>query len=346
MIATLLPMNYDMYLIKLAKMNISYLFLVITFYVIAGDSYAKESNKICALYPHLKDSYWLSVNYGMVSEAEKQGVTLRVLEAGGYLNPEKQREQMKDCVEWGADAIILGTVSPTLFYDSLAADSNSIPIFATVNRLLVDEDNKNVLKGSVGVDWYWMGYHAGNYLKLKHPKGSGKIEVALIPGPKNSGGTQPVINGFKDAIEGSDVSISATYWADNDKELQRNLIQKIIDDEKELDYITGSAVAIEAAISELRAAHKETEVKLVSTYLSHGVYRGLLRNRIVFSPTDKMVEQGRISMLQAVNYLNSQPFDKTFSPDIETLTPNNINQRAVSQSLSPSEFRPKFCTKR
>ena len=77
MIATLLPMNYDMYLIKLAKMNISYLFLVITFYVIAGDSYAKESNKICALYPHLKDSYWLSVNYGMVSEAEKQGVTLR-----------------------------------------------------------------------------------------------------------------------------------------------------------------------------------------------------------------------------------------------------------------------------
>ena len=105
-------------------------------------------------------------------------------------------------------------------------------------------------------------------------------------------------------------------------------------------------MAIEAAISELRAAHKETEVKLVSTYLSHGVYRGLLRNRIVFSPTDKMVEQGRISMLQAANYLNSQPFDKTFSPDIETLTPDNINQRAVSQSLSPSEFRPKFCTKR
>jgi protein TorT len=59
-----------------------------------------------------------------------------------------------------------------------------------------------------------------------------------------------------------------------------------------------------------------------------------------------MVEQGRISMIQAVNYLNSQPFDKTFSPNIETLTPNNIDQQAVFQSLSPSEFRPKFCTKK
>lgn len=55
------------------------------------------AEKICAIYPHLKDSYWLSVNYGMVSEAEKLGVDLRVLEAGGYPNKTRQEQQLALC---------------------------------------------------------------------------------------------------------------------------------------------------------------------------------------------------------------------------------------------------------
>lgn len=48
-----------------------------------------------------------------------------------------------------------------------------------------------------------------------------------------------------------------------------------------IDYIVGSAVAIEAAISELRSADKTHDIGLVSVYLSHGVYRGLLRNKVL-----------------------------------------------------------------
>ncbi len=40
--------------------------------------------KLCALYPHLKDSYWLSVNAGMVEQARARGVMLKTFEAGGY----------------------------------------------------------------------------------------------------------------------------------------------------------------------------------------------------------------------------------------------------------------------
>ena len=46
--------------------------------------------KVCAVYPHLKDSYWLSINYGMVEQAKKLGITLKVFEAGGYSNLYKQ----------------------------------------------------------------------------------------------------------------------------------------------------------------------------------------------------------------------------------------------------------------
>lgn len=314
---------------------------LLTLSLISTSVYAAQAPRICAIYPHLKDSYWLSVNFGMVDEARQQGVDLRVLEAGSYLSFEKQREHMALCVKWGADAIILGTVSPLLFDDSLKSASASIPVFATVNKLLVNEENSAVLKGEVGVDWYWMGYYAGEYLKNKHPKGSGATRIILLPGPQSSGGTKPVIKGFYSAINNSDIQVVDTFWADNDKELQRNLVQKAIDSEN-IDYIVGSAVAIEAAISELRSVGKVGEIGLISTYLSHGVYRGLLRNKVEFAPTDKMVLQGRLSIKQAVSYLNGKAYDKIEAPVIEPLTPHKLNPEVIAESLSPSEYRPTF----
>ncbi|NVD07866.1 TMAO reductase system periplasmic protein TorT [Vibrio sp. JPW-9-11-11] len=301
----------------------------------------QQVERLCAVYPHLKDSYWLSVNYGMVDEARVQGVDLRVLEAGGYPNLDKQREQLELCTEWQADAIILGTVAPDLYAQSLKYEVNQTPVFATVNKLITDQENQSVVKGEVGVDWYWMGYYAGEYLKKKHPKGSGIVEIALLPGPKSSGGTKPVIQGFYSAIQNSDIEIKETYWADNDKELQRNLVQQVIE-QSDVQYIVGSAVAIEAAVSELRSSGKQQQIGLISTYLSHGVYRGLLRNRIEFAPSDKMVLQGRLSVKQAVRYLRNQPYEHVQAPIIEPLTPTQLSPEVIANSLSPSEYRPTF----
>ena len=300
-----------------------------------------HKEKICAIYPHLKDSYWLSVNYGMVSEAEKQQVELRVLEAGGYPNIGKQASQLVLCTQWGADAIILGTVSPDAYHDNLTDWVGSTPVFATVNELTVNEEQQKVLKGTVGVDWYQMGFQVGEFLSKRHPKESGETPIALLLGPQSSGGTKPVALGFYDAIKSSDIKIAISYWADNDKELQRNLVQQVIE-QPDIQYIVGSAVAIEAAISELRAAGKTKEIGLISSYLSHGTYRGLLRNKVLFAPTDKMVEQGRLSVKQATSYLRGQPYEKHSAPIIEALTPATLKDQIIADSLSPSEFRPVF----
>ena len=50
---------------------------------------------LCALYPHLRDAYWLSVNQGMVEEATRLGVSLRIHEAGGYGALAEQRQQLQ-----------------------------------------------------------------------------------------------------------------------------------------------------------------------------------------------------------------------------------------------------------
>ncbi|MCG9677259.1 TMAO reductase system periplasmic protein TorT [Vibrio sp. Isolate24] len=305
-------------------------------------AYAEQAPyRLCALYPHLKDSYWLSVNYGMVDEAKNLGVDLQVFEAGGYPNQFKQKEQLGKCLSWNADAIILGTVAPDLYMNSLRQYAGATPVFASVNQMILGSQSQKQLKGEVGVDWYWMGFYTGQYLKNKHPKGSGEIKIVLLPGPNSSGGTKPVIRGFLSAIEDSDIQIVETYWADNDKELQRNLVQKAIEIE-DISYLVGSAVAIEAAISELRNAGKTENIGLVSTYLSHGVYRGLLRNRVEFAPTDKMVKQGRLSVRQAVSYLKGQSYETIEAPIIEALTPKNLKPKVIAESLSPSEYRPTF----
>lgn len=309
---------------------------------VASTVQERPTEKLCAIYPHLKDSYWLSVNYGMVTEAENQGVNLKVLESGGYPNLEKQRSQLIACREWGADAIILGTVSPTAFTHDLTQYTKDTPVFATVNHLVVDPLQSIQVKGVVGVDWYWMGYKVGHYLAKKHPKGTGAVSVAFLPGPQSSGGTKPVILGFVEAIKNSDINIVETLWADNDKELQRNLIQAVIENHTDLEYIVGSAVAIEAAISELRGSGKAQEIDLLSVYLSHGVYRGLLRDKVKFAPTDKMVEQGQLSVLQATRYLRNLPYSEDLAPTIDELTPQHIPESAVKASLSPTGFRPIF----
>ena len=119
------------------------------------------------------------------------------------------------------------------------------------------------------------------------------------------------------------------------------MVQQVIE-QPEIQYIVGSAVAIEAAISELRAAGKTKEIGLISSYLSHGTYRGLLRNKVLFAPTDKMVEQGRLSVKQATSYLRGQPYEKHSAPMIEALTPATLKDQIIADSLSPSEFRPVF----
>lgn len=126
------------------------------------------------------------------------------------------------------------------------------------------------------------GFYAGEYLARRHPKGSGEIKIVVLPGPASSGGTKPVLQGLEEAIRHSDVRITEILWADNDKELQRNLIQQALE-QPDVRYLVGSAVAIEAAISELRSLNKSDQIDLIATYLSHGVYRGLLRGRVEFA---------------------------------------------------------------
>ncbi|MEG1120562.1 MAG: TMAO reductase system periplasmic protein TorT [Citrobacter sp.] len=292
---------------------------------------ATKAWKLCALYPSLKDSYWLSVNYGMLDAAKKYGVSLKVLEAGGYRQLAMQKTQIAQCQQWGADAILLG--SSTTSFPELQAQVGMLPVIEVVNAI-----HDATVKTRIGVPWFQMGYQPGRYL-VKWSGGK-PLKVLLLPGPDDAGGSREMVAGFRQAIAGSEVHIVDVALGDNDIEVQRNLLQEMLERHPDADVVAGTAIAAEAAMGERR--NLSTPLTVVSFYLSHQVYRGLKRERIIMAASDQMVWQGELAIQQAIRVLQGQPVPDNISPPILVLTPKNADSQHVRRSLSPGGFRPVY----
>lgn len=293
--------------------------------------------RICILYPHLKDAYWLSVNYGMVEEARRLGVSFDLFEAGGYPNLDRQREQLADCADKAFDAVILGTVS----YDGLTDEVQRIaalkPVIATVN----DIDDRGIT-AKASVPWREMGAAAGRFIAGLHPAGSAPVNVAWFPGPEGAGWVSFVEEGFRSELMNSSGRLVATKFGDTGLEQQVLLVEEVLDASQDVDYLVGSGPMAEAAVSILRARGLTEDVKIVSTYLSHAVYRGIARGRILAAPTDFPVVQGRLAVEMAVRAIEGKLTVLHAGPAIEIVTPASVDTIGSDGSLAPASFAPIF----
>jgi periplasmic protein TorT len=300
-------------------------------------AHASRAWRLCILYPHLKDAYWLSVNYGMVAQAQQLGVAFDVFEAGGYPNLARQIEQLEGCASEEFDAVILGAVS----YEGLTPTVEKIarlkPVIAAVNDI---DDHGITAKASV--PWAEMGAAAGRLIAMRHPKGSPAVTVAWFPGPKGAGWVTFVEAGFFAALAESSASIVATRYGDTGLEQQVLLVEEVLDEMPQIDYLVGSGPMAEAAVSILRSRRLSDRVSVVSTYFSHAVYRGVLRKRILAAPTDAPALQGRLSVEMAVRALEGRLEVTHAGPPIQLVMPDNITGTLINDSLAPASFVPVF----
>jgi protein TorT len=298
---------------------------------------AQQPWRLCILYPHLKDAYWLSVNYGMVAEAERLGVGFDVFEAGGYPNLARQIDQLRGCASDEFDAVILGAVS----YDGLTPVVQEIarvkPVIAAVN----DIDDRGIT-AKASVPWAGMGAAAGRFIAARHPPGSTPVTVAWFPGPAGAGWVTFVEAGFHAAIAESAARIVATRFGDTGLEQQVLLVEEVLDDLPTIGYLAGSGPMAEAAVSILRARGLTGQVNIVSTYLSHAVYRGMKRGRILAAPTDFPVMQGRLSVELAVRALENSLIIAHAGPPILIVTSETLDATVIDGSLAPASFVPVF----
>lgn len=299
---------------------------------------ADKPFEICVSFPHMKDAYWLAVDYGVADEAKRQGVKMQLVEAGGYTELQKQISQIEDCVAAGANAVVIGAIS----YDglnNLVAEirKKNIPVIDVINGISSPELSAKSL-----VSFGEMGAKAGEYLAKLHPKGSAPVKVAWFPGPPGAGWVEAGNTGFLGAIKDSAIEVVETKYGDTGKEVQAKLVEDTLQAHPDISYVVGTAVTAEAAIPILKDKGLTDKVKLVAYYYTPGVDQGIRRGQILAAPTDSPVIQGRIAIDQAVRILEGKDYLKHVGPALKVVSKDDVKDFNTESTLAPDGFKPIF----
>jgi protein TorT len=298
---------------------------------------------LCVSFPHMKDAYWLGVDYGVVEEARRLGVKLQVVEAGGYTNLNKQISQLEDCVARGANAVIIGAISADGLANVVKAfAAKKIPVVDVINGI-----NSPDVSAKSLVSFYVMGRSAGEHLAKLHPAGSAPKKVGWFPGPAGAGWVEAAHRGFMDAVKGSALQVLDPKYGDTGKEAQSKLVEDVLQGNPDLAYVAGTAVTAEVTPGILRSRNLQDRVKVMAFYMTPGVYEGIEKGRIMAAPADSMVVQGRIAVDQAVRLLESKEVVRHVGPKIFVVDRAAVQSRKVSRDsiLPPVDFKPVFAVK-
>ncbi len=302
---------------------------------------AEKPWNICVSFPHMKDAYWLGVDYGVADEAARLGVSMNLVEAGGYTELNKQISQIEDCVAGGANAVVVGAIS----FDGLnnvigEVAAKGIPVIDVVNGVSSSDISAKSL-----VSFRTMGYETGAYLAAKHKAGTEPVKVGWFPGPAGAGWVEAAHAGFMEAVKGSAVEVLEPRFGDTGKETQLKLVEDVLQASPDVRYIAGTAVTAEAAQGLIRERGLKGKVDLLAFYMTPGVYTGIKRGFILAAPADSMVVQGRIAIDQAVRILEGKDYEKHVGPKIFVVDPENINDVSRENILPPVGYKPVFAVK-
>src|SRR5205807_9396859 len=306
-------------------------------YVPLLEKAAKKWN-VCVSFPHMKDAYWIAVDYGVVAESRRLGVKMQLVEAGGYTNLAKQVSQIEDCVAQGADVVVIGAISETglnKLVEETAA--KGIPVIDVINGI-----SSPKLSAKSLVSFGEMGYQAGEYLVKRHAKGSKPVKVAWFPGPPGAGWVVAGNKGFTEAVAKGAIEVVTTKYGDTGNEVQLKLVEDALQAYPDIDYIVGTSPTTEAAVQALRDAGKPDQVKGLAYYFPPGAYQDITRGPVLAAPTDSATTPGRIAIDQAVRILEKKPYTKHTGPEIYVIDKSNINTFHYESSLAPADFRPTF----
>jgi protein TorT len=300
---------------------------------------AQQKWRVHVFIPHLKDAYWLGVNYGLIDEARRLGIRLEIYAAGGYDQLEVQRRQIEDSLKEKPDGLIIGAISLEGLNDIIKKASDmGIPVLDLINGMSSPD-----ITARAAVSFWDMGNRAGLYLRRLQTELGKPMKLAWFPGPKGAGWVLDGDAGFRKAIANGNIDIVASKYGDTGRAAQAKLIEAVLDQHAaDLDCIAGTAVTAEVAVKILRQRGLADHIKILSYYYSPGVDRGIRRGGIIAAPSDLTVLQARIGVDVMVRIIEKKAYYKHVAPKVIVVDRNNIRTWDSSTTLAPRGFRPIF----
>lgn len=319
---------------------------------------ATQEWHIGALFPHIKDPWWIASNYGLMEECKRLGVRVTCFEAGGYVNLERQIAQMEDLIAMGVDIIIPAPVSFEGFNAAIdSAVDAGIPVLEACNDL----SSENVLS-RVQASYWTMGYDAAQKIgETAQMEGKTEVSTVLLPGPPGAGWTIDTKDGFETSIGdvqqkyGVTINNKAVKWGDTDKAVQLPLVEDLVMTYgNELDYVVGNALAAVAAIHVVEERGLEDQIRIISTYTTPEAADYLLKGEIYSATCDRPTDQWVLAVDMAVDYLEGRStefvgpskadFPDVIGPVMSRITPESLIQGEfpTAAGLPPAGFTPYF----
>jgi periplasmic protein TorT len=300
---------------------------------------ASKPWNICVLFPHMKDSFWVAVDYGVVEEAKRLGVNVTLYQAGGYENLPKQISQFDDCLSANFDAIVIGAISEAGLEKEFAKGmASGKPILSTVNPV-----SKSPITSVMTVDYDVMGAQTADYL-VEYLKGK-DANVVAFPGPSGSGWAEAFLDGFKGAIKGkTNISLLGDKFGDSGVAVQLGLVQNALQAYPNMNVIWGCAPAAEASIGAV-AQTGRTDVIILSAYENQAMLEAFQKGQISGFATLYPVLHGRVSIDTAVRALEKKDYVKRAKSIPEAISKSNIDKINMSLVLAPADFKAVYSVK-
>lgn len=294
---------------------------------------------LCVLFPHMKDTFWVAVDYGIVQEAKREGVNMTLYEAGGYENLPKQLAQFDDCMAGNFDAIIVGPISEAgLTRKFREATSAGKPVISTVNPV-----SKSPYTAKMDVDFTVMGEQTGQFL-IDFMKNQ-PARVVNFPGPAGSGWAEQFNQGFKNAIaKASNVKLLGEKFGDSGVAVQLGLIQNALQAYPDMNVIWGCAPAAEAGIGAVRQAGRNN-VLILSSYENQAMLEAMNKGEILAFATQYPVLEGRAAIDTAVRILEKQPYIKSAQTIPSIIDKQDIGKINMGLVLAPASFKAEYSVK-
>jgi len=315
-----------------------------------------DKHHICVSFPHMKDSYWAGVAYGIISEGKRLGQKITLFEAGGYTHLEKQLTQVDDCIANGGEALIIGPISNHGNARQIELiREKGIPVLVIITGMNTTVDANSLQSFNS------MAYTSCQWITRQHAPEDGNIKIVWFPGPPAAGWSMAANEGCRRALQGSHVEIIETKWGDTGKAIQLKLVEETLQamasgSTPEFHYIVGTATTIEGAVGALRERKLENKIKLVAYYYTPGMHVFLKRGLVSMTLSDQMIIQAKIAVDQSVRLLENKPMATKGRPEFNNsqritehvqpqkilVTPENIVDFDTTTTLAPKGWIPIF----
>lgn len=282
---------------------------------------ANKAWRLCALLPHGKDHYWWGVAWGLAEEADRLGVEIGIYDAGGYTEAERQLRQLDECEVRGAQGYILAAVSAELFNAELPRlRAKGAKVVDLVNGI-----NSNQVDSRSLVSFVDMTQAAVQYLFAA--SGRQDFSLAWFPGPSGAAWVMDAELGLKQGLSGSQVELIEGGYGVTETFVQADLVRALTR-RFQADYLLGNAVAATVAARMFPG-------RVLAFYSNPQTMALVEQGKLMATVTDSPVLQARISVDLAVRLLQGEKVPGRVSPEIRVVTPQNISELDMSQTLPP-----------